>query len=70
MLKQKKPAFRQGKHSVRLYAVRTRRATPGTPGPLQGEEGQGRYAEKRTEIGKGEPHEEENRYPHRTTDPS
>ena len=31
MLKQKIPAFRQGKHSVRLYAARTRRAQPGTP---------------------------------------
>ena len=36
MLKQKIPAFRQGKHSVRLYAARTRRAQPGTPQPPAG----------------------------------
>ena len=35
--KEKIPAVRQGKHSVRLYAGRTRRALPGPPGPLKGE---------------------------------
>ena len=38
VLKQKIPAFRQGKHSVRLYAVRTRRVLPGTPWPPKGGE--------------------------------
>ena len=37
MLEAQKTCRRQGKHSVRLYADRTRRGEPGTPSPLQGE---------------------------------
>ena len=71
MLKQKIPAFRQGKHSVRLYADRTRRAQPGTPWPPAGGILKGKVKGVMQKKGqKGESHEKENRYPHRTADPS
>ena len=71
MLKQKIPAFRQGKHSVRLYADRTRRAQPGTPQPPAGGVLKGKVKGVMQKKGqKGEPHEKENRYPYRQADPS
>ena len=61
------PAFRQGKHSVRLYAVRTRRAQPGTPpAPCRGRKVKGVMQKKGK---KGEPHEKENCHYYRTADP-
>ena len=71
MLKQKIPAFRQGKHSVRLYAGRTRRALPGTPQPPAGGVLKGKVKDAMQKKGqKGEPHEKENCHPYRTADPS
>ena len=63
--------YQQGKHSVRLYAVRTRRAQPGTPRPPAGGVFKGKVKGVMQKKGqKGEPHEKENCHPYRKTDPS